>query len=90
MVSEAISSTTRPETEVGPRQIKAGLGEQESGVSGGRRLVKKTSIWLSKRGRSAVSERATFSDFGGADNENVSESHNDSDATDSSEDVDVS
>ena len=37
-----------------------------------------------------MSERATFSDFGGADNENVSESHNDSDATDSSEDVDVS
>ena len=37
VVSIAISSTTRPETEVGPRPIKAGLGDQESGVSGGRR-----------------------------------------------------
>ena len=58
------SSTTRPETEPGPRPIKAGLGDQESGVSGGRRLVKKTSIWLSKWGRWALSDRATFSDFG--------------------------
>ena len=64
VVSEAISSTTRPETEAGPRPIKAGLGDQESGVSGGRQLVKKTSHPLSKWGRSAVSDRATFSDFG--------------------------
>ena len=35
VVSKAISSTTRPETEVGLRPIKAGLGGQESGVSGG-------------------------------------------------------
>ena len=34
VVSEVISSTTRPETEPGPRPIKAGLGDQESGVSG--------------------------------------------------------
>ena len=31
------SMTTRPETEPGPRPIKADLGGQESGVSGGRR-----------------------------------------------------
>ena len=34
VVSVIISSTTRPETEAGPRPIKAGLGVQESGVSG--------------------------------------------------------
>ena len=40
VVSKAISSTTRPETEAGPRPVKVGLGEQESGVSGGRRGAK--------------------------------------------------
>ena len=34
VVSEIIWSTTRPETEHGPRPIKAVLGDQESGVSG--------------------------------------------------------
>ena len=53
-----------------------GLGDQESGVSGGRQLVKKTSILLSKWGRWALSDRATFSDFVGADNENVGENRN--------------
>ena len=67
------SATTRPETEEGPRPIKAGLGDQESDVSGGRRGVKKASLPSSKRGRSAVSECPTFSDFCGADNEDVSQ-----------------
>ena len=90
MVSEAISSTTRPETEVGPRPIKAGLGDQESGVSGGRRGVKNGSIWSSKRGLLAVSDCPTFSDFGGADSENVSENRNDFYGIDSSEVEDAS
>ena len=34
VVSEAIWSTTRPETEVGPRPVKVDLGDQESGVWG--------------------------------------------------------
>ena len=46
--SKAISSTTRPETELGPRPTKAGLGVQESGVSGGRRVAGNTSLPLSK------------------------------------------
>ena len=33
VVSKVISSTTRPETEPGPSPIKAGLGDQESGLS---------------------------------------------------------
>ena len=76
VVSEAISSTTRPETEVGLRPIKGGLGDQESGVSGGWRGVKKSSLQLSKWGRLAVSDCATISEFVGVDNENLSENGN--------------
>ena len=76
MVSEAISSTTRPETEPGPRPVKVGLGDQESGVSGVDEAAQNTSLPLSKRVRSAVSECATFSDFGRADNEDVSDNRN--------------
>ena len=85
VVSEAISSTTRPETEVGPRLIQAVLGGQESGVSGVDEGVKITSLPLSKWGRYDVSECATFSDFGGADNEDVSENRNNLEGNDSSE-----
>ena len=66
-------------------QIKAILGDHESGVSGGWRGVKKTSLPLSKWGRLAVPECATFSDFVGVDNENVNENRNDFDETESSE-----
>ena len=76
MVSKVISTTTRPETEVGPRPIKAGLGDQESGVSRVDEGSKNASISISKWGRSAVSDRATFSGFDGSDNENVSDKQN--------------
>ena len=89
VVSEAIWSTTRPETEHGPRSIEEGLGDQESAVSRGRRLVKKSSIWSSKRGLLALSERATFSVFVRSDNENVIGNRNRKDETKSLEDVDV-
>ena len=49
-----------------------------------------TTLPLSKRGRLAVLECATFSDFGGADSENVSENRNDLDGIDSSEVEDAS
>ena len=76
VVSKAISATTRPETEVGLRPFEAVLGDQESGVSGGWRGVKKSSLPLSKWGRSEVSDGATFSVFAGVDNENVHENRN--------------
>ena len=76
VVYEAISSTTRPETEQGPRPIKAGLRGQESGVSGGRQGVENTLLPLSKWGWLAVSDRATFSGFDESDNENLSENRN--------------
>ena len=50
VVSEAISSTTRPETEAGPRPIKAVLGDQESGVSGGRRGVEEQIVFIVEMG----------------------------------------
>ena len=77
VVSKAISSTTRPETEPGPRPVKAGLGDQESGVSGGWRGVKKSSLPLSKWGRLAVTDCATFSVFVGVYNENFNENRKD-------------
>ena len=89
VVSEAIWSTTRPETEHGPRSIEEGLGDQESAVSRGRRLVKNGSIWSSKRGLLAVSDRATFSVFVRSESENVCESRNDYDQTKSSQVVDA-
>ena len=69
--------------------IKAVLGDQESGVSGGWRGVKKTSLQLSEWGRSAVSECATFSGFGLSDNENLSENRKYFDETESSEVADA-
>ena len=76
MVSEAIfldnmgRNISRSEADQGG-SVKPGVG-----CFGGRRPVKNTSIWLSKWGRLAVSDRATFSDFVGSDNENVSENRN--------------
>ena len=48
-----------------------------------------TTLPLSKRGRFAVSECATFSDFEGVDNENLSENRKEFDETESSEIVDA-
>ena len=89
MVSEAISLTTRPETEVGPRPIKSGLGDLESGVSGVDEGPKNASISMSKWGWLAVSDRASSSDVVGSDNENLSENRNDFDETKSTEVVDA-
>ena len=89
MVSEAIFLDNMGRNISGSEAHRGRPGKPGVGCFGGRQLVKNTSIWLSKWGRWALSDRATFSDFVGSDNENGSENHNDSYETDSSEDIDV-
>ena len=50
-------------TQVGRRPVKAGLEGHDAGVSGVDDGVKNSSILLRKRGRTAQSVRASFSDF---------------------------
>ena len=67
------NGTTWPATQVGPRTVKAGLGGHDDGASGVDDGVETTSIPLSKRGRSALSDCPTFSDFCGQVNDFGSE-----------------
>ena len=55
--------TTWSATQVGLRGVKSGLGGHDAGVSGGDAGVKNTSIPITKRGRMAMSNHPTFSDF---------------------------
>ena len=68
--------TTWSATQVGLRPVKAGLGGHDDGVSGGDAGVEDTSIPLRKRGRMALSEYPTFSDFRRVENENDTEKQN--------------
>ena len=58
------------------RGFKVGLGCHDDGVWGVDEGVENASIGLWKRGRSAWSDRATFSDFVGYENETVDEKRN--------------
>ena len=68
--------TTWSATQVCPRRVKAGLGGHEEGVDGVDEGVEKTSLPLWKRGRVAMSERQTSSDFRGAEKDFVNEKRN--------------
>ena len=63
-------------TQVRLRPVKAGLGGHEEGVGGVDEGVEKTSLPLWKRGRVAMSERQTSSDFRGAEKDFVNEKRN--------------
>ena len=65
--------TTWSATQVCRRRVKAGLGGHEAGVLGVDEGVEKTSLPLWKRGRVAMSERQTSSDFRGAEKDFVNE-----------------
>ena len=65
--------TTWSATQVGLRPIESGLGGHEEGVFRDDEGVEKTSLPLRKRGRTGLSDCATFSDFGGVENDPVSE-----------------
>ena len=59
-------------TQVGLRTVEAGLGGHDDGASGVDEGVEKASVPLSKRGRLAMSDCPTFSDFAREQNENSS------------------
>ena len=63
-------------TQVGPRRVESGLGGHEEGVGGVDDGVKNASLPLWKRVRTAQSDHATFSDFGGVDDQNSNENRN--------------
>ena len=63
-------------TQICPRRVESGLGGHEEGVSGVDEGVDNASLPLRKRGRSAMSVGATFSDFIGVENQNDSENRN--------------
>ena len=65
--------TTWPAPQVCQRRVKSGLGGHEEGVGGVDDGVKKASLPLWKRGRVAMSERQTSSDFRGAEKDFVNE-----------------
>ena len=69
---KAKSDTTLPATQDCLRTVKAGLGGHDAGVFWVDEGVETTSLPLQKRGRTAVSDCAAFSDFGGSVDENVS------------------
>ena len=73
----------------GSEAHQGGPGRPGVGCFGGRRGVKKSSVSMSKWGRMAASDRPTFSDLVGVDNENVSENGICFDETESSEVVDA-
>ena len=68
-------------TQVGPRGHEAGLGGHNDSASGVDEGVEKASLPLSKRGRFALSESATFSGFVPARKENSSENQNPTNTT---------
>ena len=57
-------------TQVCLRRVKAGLGGHDDGVSGDDEGVENASTPLWKRGRMAMSDHPTFSDFRRFENEN--------------------
>ena len=61
--NELQRGATWPATQVGLRPVKAGLGGHDDGASGVDDGVEKSSIRISKRGRTAMSEYPTFSGF---------------------------
>ena len=67
------NGTTGPATQVCPRPVGAGLGGHDDGASGVDEGVESSSLLLSKRGRSALSDCPTFSDFCGQVNDFQSE-----------------
>ena len=73
--------TTWSATQVGLRRVESGLGGHDAGVSGGDAGVKNTSIPISKRGRMALSDNPTFSDFVVVGSENDSARQNTIDKT---------
>ena len=70
---KAKNDATWSATRVGLRPLESGLGGHDAGVFWVDEGVETTSLPLQKRGRTAVSECAAFSDFGGSVDENVSE-----------------
>ena len=68
--------TTWPATQVGPRPVKSGQRGHDAGVSGVDDGVKNSSILLWKRGRTAQSVHASFSDFRVVDDQNGRENRN--------------
>ena len=76
--------TTRPATQVGLRTVKSGLGGHDAGVCGVGEWVENASFPMTKRGRLALSDCPTFSDFVGVEKYCSSERGNDIDATVSS------
>ena len=61
---KAENDATWPATQVCLRPLESGLGGHDAGVFGVEEGVETTRLPLLKRGRTAVSECATFSDFG--------------------------
>ena len=61
--------TTWSATKVWLRPVKAGLGGHDAGVSGVDDGVENTSIPLRKRGRTVLSDCATFNDISGVNKE---------------------
>ena len=55
------------------KPLESGLGGHDAGVLGVDEGVENASLPLRKRRRVAMSERATFSDFNGVENQNDSE-----------------
>ena len=73
--------TTWAATQVGLRRVKSGLGGHDDGVSGVDEGVENASIPITKRGRMAMSNHPTFSDFVVVGSENDSEKLNPIDKT---------
>ena len=71
------SDTTCPATQLGPRPVESGLGGHDDGVWGVDDGVENSSFQLRKRGRTAVSVCATFSDFTRVGYNFVNEQRND-------------
>ena len=63
---------TWPATQVSPRPVEAGLGGHEEGVFGVDDGVENAWLPLLKRGRTALSVCAAFSDFIDVENQNES------------------
>ena len=69
--------TTWSVTQVGLRPVESGLGGHEEGVRGVDEGVENASPPFRKRGGTALSECATFSDFTGVPNDVVNEKRDD-------------
>ena len=75
------NDTTRPATQVVLRPVESGLGGHEDGVSGDDEGVENASIPLWERGRMAMSESLSISDFEAEWKDNASENQNLNDIT---------